>query len=1012
VNKGDHFLFDGMVAGGFRLGCFLLLILSWAFGGPTHAVAASAPDAPSAAVFLDTAPGAKPDLAREIAADLSAAGYAAEFIGPDVLTNTETLRSHHFQLLALPHAVSLPLNSMGPVGDYLRGGGNLIALGLPAWDSPTFSVGGKTFSKKEYEQSLEGLAGDHTVIDFSSDDMAHWSHGVGGEETKSVERVEPIGNGNQRALHATIDNLGSWDVMLSPQLNDPFPGDRSLTCFRARGSTNTREMSIEWDERDGSRWIAVIELTPGWKSYCLPPEAFHYWQSSAGRGGRGDHLNVRDAHRLSIGLARSHSAILGEHQEYWVGNIGSARSPFAGMPPPSSMQAAPMDTLCPAWKFFPIHGPITAATPEGLAFVTAAQLNIASEGDDLPLAIQPRPRGPGFNQERPWRWQPLLEARSPAGDYRGALAALLLHKEDEFAGGIWACFTPDDVGFYQRQNARELLRQTARAMRRGLFLLEGGSEFFTVFEGQKFDLGARVVNFGRANLSNVTVRITVKSKEGGVFAKEWPMALDAGAQQTVRQEWRPEKWVSGGFTVTTELLADGVVIDKFENELNVWRPKARPEFVTERDGRFWLPGKPWKICGVNYMPSTGVGISSGNYFNHWLGKGAYDPEAIDRDLKRIKAMNLNAVSIFVNYKSMRAQHLLDFLRRCDALGLHVNQALQEGTPMNFPWEKIKALIEYYHMAENDTIFAYDLAWEPEHRDQQNSYGRDWTMWVTNRYGSIGEAEKAWGANLPMADDARTLDVAPMRALAHDGPWRILAADYRAFLDWELDKKYGAAWRLVRSIDPHHAVSFRMTEAGDPTLNSEGELPYDFPGLANAVDIWEPEGYGRIGDWNRVRDGRFEVDYARLCDPNKPVMWAETGYSAWDPEHQEANPEKLEFAGAFCHDFLRMLRESGSDGVFFWYYPGGYRPDEQSDFGIINPDGTDRPITRVIREEAPQFLKAAKPPPGNYIITIDRDRDARGLFGIYDLVKTTYWQAVASGQIPKLQWAHKPGQGAK
>jgi hypothetical protein len=32
----------------------------------------------------------------------------------------------------------------------------------------------------------------------------------------------------------------------------------------------------------------------------------------------------------------------------------------------------------------------------------------------------------------------------------------------------------------------------------------------------------------------------------------------------------------------------------------------------------------------------------------------------------------------------------------------------------------------------------------------------------------------------------------------------------------------------------------MQHAGDPTLNWEALLPYDFPGLAGAVDIWEPE----------------------------------------------------------------------------------------------------------------------------------------------------------------------------
>ena len=39
---------------------------------------------------------------------------------------------------------------------------------------------------------------------------------------------------------------------------------------------------------------------------------------------------------------------------------------------------------------------------------------------------------------------------------------------------------------------------------------------------------------------------------------------------------------------------------------------------------------------------------------------------------------------------------------------------------------------------------------------------------------------------------------------------------------------------------------------------------------------------------------------------------------------------------------RMFIESGADGVFFWWYPGGFRLGENSDFGIINPDGTTDP----------------------------------------------------------------------
>ena len=108
----------------------------------------------------------------------------------------------------------------------------------------------------------------------------------------------------------------------------------------------------------------------------------------------------------------------------------------------------------------------------------------------------------------------------------------------------------------------------------------------------------------------------------------------------------------------------------------------------------------------------------------------------------------------------------------------------------------------------------------------------------------------------------------------------------------------------------------------------------------------------------------------------------------------------------------MLEASDANGVFFWWYPGGYRLNEHSDFGIINPDGTDRSITTIIRTEGAKFLlshPAARKP--NYWIAVDRDRDARGLLGIYEAAKAEYWQAIAAGKSPGLKWAKRPGQPA-
>jgi hypothetical protein len=101
-------------------------------------------------------------------------------------------------------------------------------------------------------------------------------------------------------------------------------------------------------------------------------------------------------------------------------------------------------------------------------------------------------------------------------------------------------------------------------------------------------------------------------------------------------------------------------------------------------------------------------------------------------------------------------------------------------------------------------------------------------------------------------------------------------------------------------------------------------------------------------------------------------------------------------------------QSGVDGVFFWWYPGGFRLYENSDYGIINPDGTDRAISKVIRTEGSRFVTAPKPKSPDYWISVDRDRDARGLNGIYEAAKEEYWKAIQDGRRPGLKWARSPG----
>jgi hypothetical protein len=494
------------------------------------------------------------------------------------------------------------------------------------------------------------------------------------------------------------------------------------------------------------------------------------------------------------------------------------------------------------------------------------------------------------------------------------------------------------------------------------------------------------------------------------FTMEWPLTLTAGAASSVETTWTPKDWPDRGYRVTVESLVDGVVVDVTRQQLHAFRQPANPEFITLRDGHFYLKGKLWRAHGVNYMPSSGIGIADADIFEYWLDKAAYDPKIVESDLLRIKEQGLNAVSVFIHHRSLKSENLLDLLRQCEGLGLKVNLSLRPGTPLDFRWNEMKEIIEHYDLAKNDTVFAYDLAWEPSHYDharQKQAYTAPWTEWVTKKYGGVEAAEKAWETAAPREDGK--LSVPSMKQLTQDGPWRKLSADYRAFLDQLLAEKYVEARRLIRSVDPNHLVSFRMQFSGDPTFNSDGMLPYDFYGLRDAVDIWEPEAYGRIGDWGMVKPGEFTAAYARLCNPKLPVVWAEMGTSVWDANRMAPSPQSLDFAAQYYRDFYRMMRESGADGIFFWWYPGGYRVNEKSDYGIINPDGTDRPVTKVIREEADAFINAPPFSAPDTWISVDRDRDTRGLFGIYSQAHDVYWKARGDGKNVGLKWEKEPGK---
>ena len=953
-----------------------------------------------ALVYTPNFDGSSQDYENAMADLFAGAGYTVEHLGAGDLCDPTKLTAPRATVLVLPDAERLPLGSIGPVQQFLGSGGRLVALNTPAWREVLVQADGQWLPVSNFRKQYAQHAQKHAIVDWNTEDLSKWARAYRSDDLKGKYGIAEDGpEAGQRALQAQVGRLDGWDSILKKYESSPFSADDELVVFSARSVCNATHLAMEWEERDGSRWIATVALSKEWTQYALTPDDFHYWESVPQR--KDTRFNPGNAARLGITLAFTHTGYADRDLKYEVGPVFATtldakyRDAFRGYAVP------PMETLCPGYKFFApqdveaLHR--TGFTGEGSMPLPQTELH----------AMHPRAQGNGYDKKRAWAWEPLLEAQSAKGDMRGTVGALMTQADGPYKGGMWTSVGIGDHSWYLSPEGRKLITDIAARMKTPMALLDAGADHFAYFEGQPVRLGMTVANQGSAVGRAVKGFVRVTKGESPVHETELALILNPNQQASVDASWLPEGWDGSPYTVDVKVVSDNIVIGHAAHEINLWRPKQVSQFVTTKNGEFTLDGKRWRPHGVNYMPSSGMASEDLKYFEQWLSPQSYDPRVVQRDLERCAALGFNALSVFLYKDYTQDQNLIDLLIRMDRLGMKANVSLRPGTPMEAPPVEACAMIKALHLAENDTVFAYDLAWEPQFRpEERNPLNPAWAAWIVERFGSLENAEKTWDFAIPRDKQGQIANFTE-DMIGKEGPWSAYVAAYRRFLDTMLYKKYSIARTLLRAIDPNHHVSFRMSMASDPTDTQTNTFVYDFAYLAGAVDVLEPEAYGRIGDWERVKPGWFTREYARWANPQIPMIWAEAGVHAWDMASMSTPPDKLAFQAQFYDDFYKMMTLSGADGIFWWWYPGGFRTNENSDYGIINPDGTDRPVSKVIRDHARAFLDGPSLRPVTDTLVFDRDKCTNGLSGTYKEIGPAFWKALDAGQVPGLR---TPGTG--
>ncbi|MEN6307008.1 MAG: hypothetical protein ABFD91_04560 [Anaerohalosphaeraceae bacterium] len=935
------------------------------------------------------------DITQAFKKELEQAGYQAGSLSDANITGSSL---KDVDLVFIQDSQTLAVNNIDAILEFLKSGGDIVALRAPLWGQAQRDSYLALPAQGEPTRILPSGLKTNMVLNPQALELEKWKRST--NDWSSLTTYSVIDDANivgAKALNVHITNRTGWDTYLSPPIEKPFPKGYELTIFWAKGDARTVELAVEWQEKNGARWIAAIPLTENWQPYILKPEDFHYWRSET--PANPDRLTLSQASRICFGLAATHVVSFGGGtHNYQIGPVYTAK-PDDSLRRYLSVGSIPkLDALSENYKFFQCSDVAALSVRTDQSILGQCDLPAAENI----LSCHPRASGDGFAKDRAWRWIPLMDAKSTDGKWRGNPASMLINFDGPYKGSTWVSFTVHDQNWYKNPSVQKAVSDMVKRISNRVYMVDGGANFYTYFENQPVELGLDVANFNKTSNPNLTYDISVCAQSNpAIFASKGLVDLDQIKRKQVKETWNPKDWPNTGYKVSVKLLDNGKVIDSLEHNINCWTPSTNKQFITVSDGKFFLNGKRWRANGVNYMPSSGIACEDNIYFDSWFNATSYDPEIIDRDLDIVKGLGMNAVSIFLEHMSMSSQNLLDFFYKARQRDLKINLSLRPGTPMDFQWDKISEMMKYYRIAENDTVFAYDLAWEPAfggHNDRQK-FDTQWEAWIIERYGSIENAQNDWGFKICRDETGKVTN--PLNEYTiKDGPWTPMVSAYRRFLDTLLYEKYGQARRLVHTLDTNHLVSFRMADAGNPTNNSEN-IAYDWPYLAAAVDIFEPEAYGRLGGWEQIKPGMFASYYANWASSRLPLVWAEVGTTAWLRSRMIGDPEHYEYQADFYKNFYQMMISSGADGVFFWWYPGGFRPVEQSDYGIVNPDGTDRPVTKIIREYGQKLLNGKDLNYSEPKFVIDRDRHSAGLSGIYSEYKDEFWKSQNSGKCPLL-----------
>ena len=931
------------------------------------------------AVLAEPLPEYNRNTIKKLANDLRKQGFGITLLNAEQVCNPHVLSTNFFFAFIIPNANVYPMKGYSALQDYAKHGGHIVFAGGPAFEKPSWKIGNKWQTLAEIKTKYK-IKNTHSYFNMNKPVAYYgWTRQTYNyANTCSWELVDDIPEKGMKSFHFLCENFEGWDGYITKTLDLPlYKNGDNLICFKAKGDSNTPQIAVELQENDGSRWFATVPVNTNWQHVFLPVNSFKYWPESPTkekRGGNNDKIQPENVCRINFGLSTSHtpySATEARH-EFFVSEIGTASDPVLSEIFNETENSPVFETISPSYKVYTLTNIVKAVSVapwQTTNSATKSKYKVPRHG----VSPIPRTQGRGFERKQKYRWISLVDAMDANNHRRGSLFWLLLNQNSPLSNSCFVGLASSEPEFLNSAAVTDTLGKTLDRLNNGLLLIDAGANHFSVWPGEKIELGANLLRFHK-NPEHTVLRFTVEKTDGSIaLNREFKVDFQDKQNFVTNFMWTAPKLEEEVLQVNVSVLVNGKLVDKITHDLGILYTDSnnKNNFVKTKGNQFILNGKPWYPVGVNYWPAYVSGVDPKDFWAGWISRSFYEPEEVERDLILMEKMGINMLSI-QSFSLETYRNLLDFLRRCDAHNIKVNLFIGMASPLNLNEKSIRQYIKNAKLASNTTLFAYDIIWEPGNyvfnKDNRHKWDKDWKKWICDQYGSIIAAEKDWLFSVPR-DSNRKVTSPPDKYFREDGEWRVMMAAYRRFMNNLISRKWNRACSALRKIDPNHLISFRQGNT----------LPHDFTFTATSkhIDFICPEGYAIKNNEDGYNSAGFITRFVHFTTGGKPILWAEFGKHVWDKNRMRPSEKLIKEQGDYHKKFYKMVLESGANGLTPWWWTGGYRVDEQSDYGIIEPDGRLRKSAHYLAKYAPLIKTPRKWPVADKMLEIDLDKHSGG-----------------------------------